>query len=321
MNMKTLGRVIVTLTTLLITTASYAQITSPKKFDYSILENKTLYIPTYEASSKFISKMKKRGKYKQITEVKRKAEHYNEIWKEAMAESSYDATNYEIKAFNRKRLIKDKDENAVLLNFYVDEFGNKFASLYVTHPKSTLIANTLITGLDLSKKNDIRLIINMLNESLNAASELYEEGKKVNTKGIRSKYKERLVNFYDEIDDKILLVPRVRHKNPKKAKARNADLREALKSWNLSQYEFTTTANLEAKRVEGDPDSYYWKSFPIYTSNPLITYHYNLILSTASDEVLVTFLGKKRLKPATLDKIQNKIVSKAERFKKRLNKG
>ncbi len=320
MNIKMFRRIVLILSTLLIASSSYAQFGSPKKFDFSILENKTLYIPTYEASSKFISKMRKRGKYKKITEVKRKAEHYNTVWKEAMAESSYDATNYEIKPFNRKELIRSKDEEAVLLNFYTDQYGNRYAGLTVTNPKTIVIATALITGLDLSSKNDIRLMINMLNESLNTASELYEEGKKVGRKNVRSKYKERLVNFYDEIDDKVFLVPRARHKNPKKAASRNADLRSALKSWKLSDYEFTTTANVQAKRIEGDPDSYYWKSIPIYTQNPLITYHYNLILSTDGDEIIVGFMGKKRLKSATLDKIQNKITNKAERYRKKLDK-
>ena len=40
----------------------YSQMTPVRKFDYSILEKKTLYIPTYSASEKFISKMAKKGK-------------------------------------------------------------------------------------------------------------------------------------------------------------------------------------------------------------------------------------------------------------------
>ena len=100
-------------------------------------------------------------------------------------------------------------------------------------------------------------------------------------------------------------------KKPKKAADRTADLKEALKSWELSPYKLTTAAEIEKKRLEGDPDSYYWRDFPVYTQSPLITYHYNVILSTESDDVLFGFLGTKRLKPKTLQEAQKKIVAKA----------
>ncbi|MCB0402687.1 MAG: hypothetical protein KDD41_11425 [Flavobacteriales bacterium] len=307
---------------MLFSTIGFSQMAPVKKFDYSILEKKKLYIPTFEANEKFIQKMSKKGKYDKIADAKEKAAYYNKIWKEAMAESSYDATDYEIRAFDRKQLVKSKDKEAILMYFVFDDYGNGQVSLLVTGPKQQIIASSIINGLDLGEKNDIRLMMNMLNESLNTASELNEEGSKTNMKGMRSKYKEGVVEFYDNIGDKTFLVPKSEHKNEKKAAERNADLKEALKTWKLSKYEFTTEEEIENKRIEGDPDYYYWRDFPIYSAinGVRITYHFNVIISADSDDVLFSFMGKKRLKPETLEQIQSKIVTKANRYKKQLGK-
>ena len=289
-----------------------------KKFDYTILKDKTLYIPTYKVSEKFISRMTRRGKFDKLNDEKAIVEHYNKSWEEAMAESSYDATDYEIRGFDAKKLIKSKDEKAVLLYYFTDRYNNQQVQLVVTFPKKKIIANSIITGLDLSNKNDIRLMMNMLNESLNTASELNEEGEKASRKGAAKKYKEGLVEWYSDVETKTFLVPKSNHKNEKKAANRNADLEEALKSWKLSEYEFTTEDEVNNKRIEGDSDSYYWKTFPIYTQSPLLTFNYNILLSTDGDDIIVGFLGKKRLKPSTLEMIQKKIKNKVERYQNQL---
>ena len=146
-----------------------------------------------------------------------------------------------------------------------------------------------------------------------------EEGDKASRKNVRSKYKQAVVDFYDSMDGRTFLVPKSEHKNEKKAAERTADLEEALKtSWKLSKYEMTTSEEIEKKRLNGDPDSYYWRDFPIYTNT--ITYHYNVVLSTDGDAVLFAFLGKKRLKPTTLDTMQRKFTAKVEKYKRQLAK-
>ncbi len=295
----------------------FSQMAAVKNFDYSLLEGKKLYLPTYEASKSYIERMGKKGKFDKVTKAKNTASNYNNAWKGAMAESSYDATDYEIRAFDRKELIKSKNKEAILLYYMTDEHGNESAILMVTSPKRKVIARTIITGLDLTSKNDIRLMMNMLNESLNTAAEAEEEGDK-SRGNIKNKYKQNLVDFHDEIDTKTFLVPKSEHKNPKKAAARTADLKEALKLWRLSKYRLTTNAEIEKQRIEGDPESYYWKDFPVYTRNILITYHYNVILSTDGDNVIFAFLGNKRLKPATLEEIQRKVVARAAKYKSQL---
>lgn len=296
------------------------QLAAVKKFDYSILKDKILYIPTYEVSKKIIDRMAKRGRFDKIKDTKSAEIHYNKIWREAMAESSYDATKYEIKSFDQRKLIKSKDPKAILLYFILDEYGNKRASMMVTGPKKKVIANTIITGLDLSDKNDIRLMMNMLNESLNTAAEINEEGNKSTRKANVNKYKLSLIAWSKNMKDKTFLVPASEHKNAKKRVKRDEALKEALQYWHLTKYKFTTEAEINKKRVEGDKDSFYWKSFPIYTNSPLITYHYNVILSTDGDDVIMVFLGKKRLKPAALEQTQKKIKAKVEKYEKQMNK-
>ena len=296
----------------------FSQIPAVKNFDYSILKDKILYIPTFEVNKRYATKMTKKGKLDKLADAKAEVEEYNLAWQEAMAESSYDATDYEIRAFDHKKVLKSKDEKAVLLFYYRDRYGNRYANIVVAGPKKKVVARSIITGLDLTDKNDIRLMMNMLNESLNVAAELVEEQGKANRKGARNKYRQGLIDWYDGVEDKTFLVPKSEHKNEKKAEKRNVDLKEALKSWKLSKYEFTTEEEINNKRIEGDADSYYWKTFRIYTQNSLITFNYNILLSTDGDDIIVAFLGKKRLKPATLEQIQKKILAKVERFKKQL---
>jgi len=314
---------ILTLTLLFISNIGIAQIAAVKKFDYSILEDKVLYIPSYELSEGFISRMTKKGKFDKLASRQEKVDLHNKAWKEAMAESSYDATDYKIGGFDekdQKKLFKDKDPKAIFLQYYTDKYGNEQAMLVVTGPKKKIIARSVITGLDLSEKNDIRLMINMLNESMNTASEIQDEGGKASRKNFRSKYKVALVEWAKDLENKTFLVPKSTHKKAKKAEERNADLEAALKNWKLSKYEFTTEEEINNKRIEGDENSFYWKTFRIYTNSPLIIFNYNLILSTDGDDIITGFLGKKRLKPTTLDLIQNKITSKVERYKKQLEK-
>jgi len=170
------------------------QLTPIKSFDFSLLEGKKLFIPTYEASQKFIAKMAKKGKLDEIEDAKAAAENYNKMRSEAMAESSYDDTDYEIKAFDAKSLMKAKDKEAMFLRLYQDDYGNRTASITVCSPKKQVIASTIINGLYLGEKNDIRLMINMLNESLNTAAEIQDEGGS-SRKDVKSKYKENVITF------------------------------------------------------------------------------------------------------------------------------
>ena len=288
------------------------------KFDFSELEGRTLLIPELAVSEKFKDRKTKKGKIEDVEEVQERIDNYNANWKMAMAESSYDATDYEIRGFSAKELFKEKNEKVVFIMYFLDDKNNRRASMIVPGPKKKVLTSLFINNFDTSDKNDIRLMMNMFNQALHQMVDEQEESGEVSYKALRSKYKKRLIEFFDAIGDMTFLVPEAKHKNPDKAAERTAELKAALESsWTLSNYELTTEEDIEAKRLEGDESSYYWRDIPIYTGSPIVG-HYNLIISTASDEVLFGFLGKGRLKPSTLETTQTKMMRKVQKYKKQL---
>ncbi|MEM6829888.1 MAG: hypothetical protein AAF551_05185, partial [Bacteroidota bacterium] len=54
--------------------SGFGQIMPVKKFDYSLLEGKKLFIPTLSASEKFIAKMEKKGKYDKVAAANQTAD-------------------------------------------------------------------------------------------------------------------------------------------------------------------------------------------------------------------------------------------------------
>ncbi len=282
-----------------------------KKFDYRILEDKVLYIPQFDPSSPYAKKLIKKGDYATLENL----EKYSEMWNRVMAQSSYDATPYEIRKYDAKKLFKEKNDKAIVLVYQSDKFGNWSANLWVTGPQRIPIASVVINGLNLADENDLRLMMNLLNYSLNELAEMDESGTTKNYSSLRNRYYKTLAEFYAKIDEMTFLVPKSEHPKPKKAAERNADLKAALKLWNISKYKFTTEAEIQKLRLAGDPNSFYWKSFAYYTKSPLITYRVNFLITTEKDEPFFYFMGTKRLKPKTLDEIQKKIGKKAAKYK------
>ncbi len=298
-----------------------AQLNPVKYFDYNLLKDKVLYIPKYQPDSRIAKKYLKKGKFSELKSLEEKVAYYNKIWNEAMAQSSYDATAYEIRGFDPKKLIKEKNKEAILLYNFVDQYSNEIAQLIVTGPKKQLIAQTIINGLDLSDPDDIKLMMNMLNFSLNETAEIDAENGSKSYSGLRNKYKENFVEFYDNIANMTFLVQKFESDNEKKDKKKNAELEEALESWTLCKYELLTEKEIQERRLDGDDKSFYWKNFNYYTKSAMMTYRFSYLLTTERDEALAFFyyLGSQKLKPSVLNKIQNKITKKGERFKKQLS--
>lgn len=285
-----------------------------KGFDFSTLKNKTLYIPEYSLNDKYAKKLMKKGKFDQLETLEAKVQLYNENWNEAMAMSSYDATPYEIRTVDYTKLSKEKNEEAMLLRYGQDDYGNLSVALYVTGPKAQMVATTIINGIDLSEVSEIRLMMNMLNFALNEKMELENSGSKTNYSGTRNKYKENLVAFGENMDEKTFLITPVEHKNAEKAELKNKEIKEAAKSWNISKVDFISKEELETLRAEGDENSFYLRNFPVYSG--YITYNMNVLLTTAGDEMIVGFLGAKKIKASKLDDIQAKILKKIAKFSK-----
>lgn len=305
--------------TLVVITSAFGQFSPVKNFDYSILEGKVLYIPqlNFNEDSNKIQRLLKNERFEKIETEKEKIIEYNRIWKEAMEQSSYKATPYEIVDFNYKELKKAKDPKALVLKYFTDGYYNEWVSLVSMGPDNTKdIATALITGIDLSKAEDIRLMINMLNFSLNEASELQENNLITGYDNVRKNYKKNFLEFYESISEQTFLVVKDENENQEKAERRNSDVLEALHEWTLSDYKIITKEDLESRRLKKEKGSYYWRSFPMRTQSPLIIIQMNIILGTENDEVyFFKQLGSKRLKGSTIIEIQENIKSRANRFK------
>lgn len=300
----------------------YSQFSPVKNFDYKLLKGKVLYIPqlNFNEDSNKIQRFLKNEQFDKITSEKEKIEEYNRIWKLAMEQSSYNATPYEIVDFNYKELKKSKDPKALVLKYFTDGFYNDWVSLVSMGPDNTkVIARALITGVDLTKVEDIRLMINMLNFSLNEASDLQENELTTSYSDVRNNYKKNFLEFYDNISNLTFLAVLDESENEKRANKRNKDIKEALEEWNLSNYEIITKEALEQRRLNKEKGSFYWRTFAMRTQSPLIVLQINVILNTENDEVyFFKEWGSRRLKGSTINDIQDNIKNRAERYKKQL---
>ncbi len=303
----------------LTTSVGFTQMAAIKKFDYTLLEGKTLVLPKWTEESERIAralrKANKKGDKKAAKNIESSVIFTNQVLRDGIAQSSYDATAYEFADISMKDVYKSKDQSKIYLVYITSgKTENTTAQLWINNPKRRVIAATLINGLDLSEVNDVRLMFNLLNQSLNMAMELEDEDAK-NLKGAKSKYKENFLEFYNNIDSKTFLIPQP---TGKKAEERYQDLQEATKKWTVSKYKFVTQEEIDLRRKTKDPSSYYWRNINYYTSSPLITYRFNIIVNSENDEVITSFMGTKRLKPATLEEIQKKMTSRAEKYRKQL---
>ncbi len=319
-----------------------------KSLDPEMMNGKILYIPDYNPDDPVIKRWVRKGKDSKISA----AEEYASLWREVMEESSWDVTPYEIKAFDEKKMIKSKDPKALLLKIYgqSQDCGNYYvtnwyASVIMTGPKKKVIATALINDLDWWERPDLRLIVNMLSNSLNEAVEAYEEDQGSKFKATKSAYKQNLVDFMDGIGDKTFLVvrsamheddletllsnpdlkegkkKRIRKRNEKN-KSKDEAVEEALKeSWKMSNYKMVYDFELLEYRDALSEDHFFWINLEINTCSPIaIGANRNHIFSTNGDKVLAAFAGKGKMKPATVDNIQKKLLNRQERFKKQLAK-
>ncbi len=299
-----------------------AQYRTIKKFNFNLLKDKVLYINEFSESSYYSDWLIKKGKLSELKTLNEKTEYYNSLWKEAMAKSSFDAIPFEIKEFEAKKLFREKNEKAIILMYHVDNTQNFYADLWVTGPKRTIIASVIINGLDLSDVNDIRLMMNLLNYSLNESVEIESTTGDKSFSGLRDKFKQRMVDFYQDLSQQTFYVIKEDSYNPKKAERKNRKIKEALEStWNVCKYEIISEEELQKKKDEGVTHGYYFKCFNYYTNNPLVTYKFRYLLTIDRDEPIFFYYGLgAAFKAKTVKTLQNKIISKGKKYKKQLDK-
>ncbi|UII24412.1 hypothetical protein LVD15_13885 [Fulvivirga maritima] len=261
----------------------------------------------------------KKDKLKEYERLSRSATELTNLWSNAMKHSSYDATDYEIKKFKPREFLKEKRKDALALIFIEERKDGRVinisAQIWSAYPKKRPIASTVINDLDITDENDLILIINMLNNSLEGALEMEQSGDK-SFKAMKSKYKSNYVKVYETLSEKTFLVPE--YKDEKKADKRNAELKEAIQGWSLCDIKMVSEAEINEKRRENSTDYIYWKNIPYYTGTPIV-YNVNMIISTDSDVVLFVFMGKKRLKASNLEEAQKKMLKSYESIKRIYN--
>lgn len=320
-----------------------------KSLDPEIMKDKVLYINEYNPDDPVIARWVRKGKDSKLSA----AQEYASLWRTVMEESSWDATPYEIKSFDKKKMIKSKNPQALLLTLYskTTQCGNNgyvynyYASVIMTGPKKKVIATALINDLEWWDRGDLRLIVNMLSNSLNEAIDVYDEENGSKFSAARAGQKQVLVDFMENAGDKTFLVVRsamrdeqlqdlLNDSNTKAGKkkriqkrhdravGKDDDIELALSnSWRLCDYKMVYTDELMEFRDALSPDHFFWINIEINTCSPLsFGANRNHLFSTDGDKVLAAFAGKGKMKPATIDNIQKKLANRHERFKKQLAK-
>ena len=284
----------------------FAQSYGPEKLktiDEKLLKNKTLLIPFVE---KIPSKCKDMTSWRAFnTDTKMENEWKRRI-DEAISKSSFDFFEYEVKAFNKDKIKKEKDRKSVVLFFDKDFYDILYVYIGIADLKWQIIATAPVNGLMLSEVPDLTLMFNMLQFSLVHTSSAYSDAFKPLYRGHEFKYKLAIDAFTDDIRSKSFLVTKLDKKAKGYAK-KNEKMNEYLKlDWRFTSFDFLYEKELQAK-INSGFDGIYMKSFTIHTANPKSDYQYIVFLTSPNNNVLYWFLSMNDIKPANLKYIQPKI--------------
>jgi hypothetical protein len=305
-------------------------------FDFSLLKEKTLLIKPFGFDPKFDKEYEKKNKFDKAVTLDEKKAAYTNAWKEALAISSYDATQYEFRNYSLSKLYKEKNDKVAVLLFHIDEASNRHVYLHIVGPKKLTIAHALINGLNLNNIDDIKLMFNMLNYSLNTSVALDAEGSKVSLSNTYAKYKENLVSYYDNLGNKTFLVPRLEPdsiaKNQEKEKEKialeNVKLEEGIKMWTLSNYELMSIDEINERRKADGSNCFYWRNMNYYillnmgyVSFPILGARINMLFTADKDEQIFQYAGgDKDFNEKSVQKLQTEFTKAADKYRKQLSK-
>jgi len=305
------------------TIAQFGNVKDRDTFTFEEIQKKTLYIHIFDPDSKYAKKLIKKGKFDELKSLEEMVAYYNEVWAEAMATSAWDATPYEIREFSASKLFAEKNEDALVLTYKFIYPYNVIAEVRMTGPVEKLLASAFVNGLDLGKAGDIRLMMNMLNNSLNVGIELSEEEKEMVYSNTRNKYKEVLVAFEENLENMLFLVPKFTEEEFKNYKKRNSKIEKGIVEWTASKYEIVPTEEIDERRANGDTECFFWRSFTVWSSMngiPVPIYSVNMFFTCERDEFLYYWYGGKMLKKSSILSAQEEIKRKAGVFKVDLEK-
>jgi hypothetical protein len=304
--MKSIKVIISLFISILFATSIFAQSYGPDKLksvDPKYLKNKTLLIPFVE---KIPEKNKDLSGWKAFNTDTKMENEWKRRVEEAMKASSFDFLKFEVKAFNKDVIKKEKDRLSAVLFFERDFYDNWYVKMAIAEPKWQEIATAPINGLMLSDIPDLTFMFNMLQYSLIQTSAAYDNNFRPLYRGHELKYKARIDAFMDDIREKTFLVEKLDKKEKGFAK-KNEKMNEYLKlDWKFTGFDFLYKKEIEAKVAEGF-DGIYMHNFTIYTANPKIDYQYVVFVTSPGREVLYWMLIPGQIKPANIKYVQPKI--------------
>lgn len=194
--------------------------------------NNILVIPKVFINDEYKNYLLKKGKVKNLEELNKKMEVYNNAWQEGIASSMYDATPY------------------IFSDEMVDEDKNKYIYVRISLSKKNPILSISnlslsLTNIDLEDPNDIRRIFNMLDHKL-------ESNISWDKKFEKEYYAKKLVEFKNEMKNHTLYYVNYDiddDKNYKKINQKNIDYLK--KNWKYSSFKVISSKELNEMVLNG----------------------------------------------------------------------
>lgn len=194
--------------------------------------NNILVIPKVFINDEYKNYLLKKGKVKNLEELNKKMEVYNNAWQEGIASSMYDATPY------------------IFSDEMVDEDKNKYIYVRISLSKKNPIISISslklsLRNIDLENPNDIRRIFNMLDSKLEANITSDKKFQK-------DIFAKRLLDLKIEIKNHTLYYVNYDiddDKNLKKINQKNIDYLN--KNWKYSPFKVISTEELDEMVLNG----------------------------------------------------------------------
>ncbi len=302
------------------------------KFDFKKMSNKTIVFPDYSAESIY-QKLDLNDTYKKKANQSEKSAFYKKIHYEAIDESSYDKSLYTHENIKYSSLSRDERKNYLFLSYY-ETMNYYYVVLWFVgkNYKEYPISMTLVNDLDLAKKEDLRLMFNILDQGIQVFEDgvnkkMYEalsKAGKDDSKPIEERlislnsnevqesvneYNKKLVlNYLSESKSKTLIIP-----ERYKTKA----LEKVMQNWKYSNFTYLSEADIDEKRKNKNPHYSYIR---IQVAGKGMMASSNLwILSTDNDRMLYAY-SKSFSSSEKLSKIIPRLIEDIEHKESKYDK-
>lgn len=260
------------------------------------IAEKTLFIPEYNKRSIIESLVSKENKKEVVNE-------YENNWKEALDRSAFMIRNIQVGNLDYNNLTDEERKSYVFLSYY-ETMGYKYALLWYLDENNRELPATMfvINDMDFGNKNDLSLLLNILNQNLLFTNEyieaetfehlksITEDNSLKNTDKLISLSTEDIqdaqndfnakltINYASNYEDITLLIPE---------ELNNKQLEKSLKKWKYSSYKFMPASEIEKMRTSNEEKYAYIKVQQAGKSimKSVIVY----LLSTNEDRILYKY--------------------------------